>query len=103
MVNFCFIFWLIYFILLFIFYLFLFIYFYLFLFARMSNVQARDEWKDYWGKLRFPMVPGHEIAGHVISIGANVSKFQIGQKVGVGCMVDSCRDCRKCRQGEEQY
>jgi uncharacterized zinc-type alcohol dehydrogenase-like protein len=49
------------------------------------------------------MVPGHEIGGYVIEVGSSVSKFKIGDIVGVGCMVDSCRQCIKCRAGREQY
>src|ERR1035437_5473651 len=51
----------------------------------------------------FPMVPGHEIAGIVTSVGSGVTKFKKGDKVGVGCMVDSCRTCAHCQQGYEQY
>lgn len=61
--------------------------------------QARDE----WGGSQFPMVPGHEIAGVVKSVGPAVTKFKVGDKVGVGCFVDSCRECQPCRQGLEQY
>jgi uncharacterized zinc-type alcohol dehydrogenase-like protein len=61
--------------------------------------QAREE----WGKAIFPMVPGHEIAGIVSRVGAKVSKFRAGDRVGVGCFVDSCRDCGSCRDGFEQY
>jgi len=61
--------------------------------------QARDE----WGGARFPMVPGHEIAGIVTQVGAQVEKYKPGDKVGVGCMVDSCRHCPACEQGLEQY
>ncbi len=61
--------------------------------------QAREE----WGGAIFPMVPGHEIAGLVTQVGAKVSKYKVGDKVGVGCFVDSCRDCEQCRKGEEQY
>jgi uncharacterized zinc-type alcohol dehydrogenase-like protein len=60
---------------------------------------ARDE----WGASLFPIVPGHEITGVVTEIGAEVSKFEIGDRVGVGCMVDSCRQCTNCLAGEEQY
>lgn len=59
--------------------------------------------RDEWGPGMFPMVPGHEIAGKVTKIGAGVTRFKIGDHVGVGCMVDSCRDCKSCKQGEEQY
>ncbi|CAL1239719.1 NAD(P)-dependent alcohol dehydrogenase [Candidatus Methylocalor cossyra] len=61
--------------------------------------QARDE----WGGSIFPMVPGHEIVGRVAQIGREVQKWQVGDTVGVGCFVDSCRQCEACRAGEEQY
>lgn len=61
--------------------------------------QAREE----WGKANFPMVPGHEIGGVVVSVGTNVTKFIVGDHAGVGCMVDSCRSCGECREGNEQY
>jgi len=61
--------------------------------------QARDE----WGGSLFPMVPGHEIVGTITSIGSKVSKFKVGDTVGVGCFVDSCRTCPSCKQGLEQY
>ncbi|KAL1714986.1 chaperonin 10-like protein [Schizophyllum commune] len=56
-----------------------------------------------WGEIPFPMVTGHEIAGVVRSVGKNVTKFKVGQHVGVGCMVNSCRSCENCKDGEEQY
>ncbi|POX59884.1 alcohol dehydrogenase [Streptomyces sp. Ru62] len=56
-----------------------------------------------WGEAIFPMVPGHEIAGVVAEVGPGVTKFQVGDRVGVGCMVDSCRECENCLRGEEQY
>lgn len=55
------------------------------------------------GSTRYPIVPGHEIAGVVTAVGANVTRFKEGDRVGVGCMVDSCRQCGPCREGEEQY
>jgi uncharacterized zinc-type alcohol dehydrogenase-like protein len=55
------------------------------------------------GGTRYPIVPGHEIAGVVTAVGANVTRFREGDRVGVGCMVDSCRTCVSCREGEEQY
>jgi uncharacterized zinc-type alcohol dehydrogenase-like protein len=58
---------------------------------------------DGWGGSMFPMVPGHEIAGVVARIGDQVTKFKVGDKVGVGCFVDSCRHCEYCNKGEEQY
>ncbi len=59
--------------------------------------------KGEWGDVEYPMVPGHEIAGIVTEIGSEVSKFKVGDRVGVGCFVDSCRQCAQCRAGEEQY
>jgi uncharacterized zinc-type alcohol dehydrogenase-like protein len=61
--------------------------------------QARQE----WGPAIFPMVPGHEIAGTVSAVGEGASRFRPGDRVGVGCFVDSCRQCANCRAGEEQY
>ena len=61
--------------------------------------QARAE----WGGALFPMVPGHEIVGRVAQAGAQVGRFAVGDAVGVGCFVDSCRECEPCRAGEEQY
>lgn len=60
---------------------------------------ARNE----WGMSIFPVVPGHEIVGVVKSVGQSVTKFKIGDFAGVGCFVDSCRQCRSCQEGEEQY
>ena len=56
-----------------------------------------------WGQPRYPVVPGHEIAGIVAEIGSAVTKFKVGDRVGVGCFVDSCRECKNCRAGVEQY
>jgi uncharacterized zinc-type alcohol dehydrogenase-like protein len=61
--------------------------------------QARDE----WGGSTFPMVPGHEIVGTVRQVGGKVDRYKIGDTVGVGCFVDSCRTCASCREGVEQY
>jgi alcohol dehydrogenase (NADP+) len=61
--------------------------------------QARDE----WGGSIFPMVPGHEIAGIVTAVGNKVKKYKAGDKVGVGCFIDSCRKCPQCLKGLEQY
>lgn len=61
--------------------------------------QARDE----WGGSIFPMVPGHEIVGTVAKVGGAVTKWKTGDKVGVGCFVDSCRECAACKDGEEQF
>ena len=59
--------------------------------------------KNDLGGTRYPIVPGHEIAGVVTAVGANVTRFKEGDRVGVGCMVDSCRTCSACREGLEQY
>ncbi|MEU0374705.1 NAD(P)-dependent alcohol dehydrogenase [Streptomyces sp. NPDC006283] len=59
--------------------------------------------RDGWGEGIFPMVPGHEIAGVVTEVGTGVTKYKAGDRVGVGCFVDSCRACEYCRQGLEQY
>ena len=56
-----------------------------------------------WGMTMYPVVPGHEIIGRVTAVGENVSGFQPGDTVGVGCMVDSCRHCEPCQHGLEQY
>lgn len=55
------------------------------------------------GNTVYPIVPGHEIAGVVSAVGSGVTKFKVGDRVGVGCMVDSCRTCASCKEGEEQY
>jgi len=61
--------------------------------------QARAE----WGGGLFPMVPGHEIVGIIKQTGKQVSEYKVGDKVGVGCMVDSCRHCSSCDENMEQY
>jgi uncharacterized zinc-type alcohol dehydrogenase-like protein len=61
--------------------------------------QAREE----WGRAIFPMVPGHEIAGIVREVGTGVTKHAVGDRVGIGCFVDSCRECENCLAGEEQF
>ncbi|EAI6092375.1 NAD(P)-dependent alcohol dehydrogenase [Campylobacter coli] len=60
---------------------------------------ARSE----WGEATYPCVPGHEIAGEVIAVGKNVSKFKVGDYAGVGCMVNSCRECEACKKSQEQF
>jgi len=60
---------------------------------------ARNEWKG----TRYPVVPGHEIVGHVTAVGSAVTRFKVGQAVGVGCMVESCQECGSCADGLEQY
>ena len=59
--------------------------------------------RNDWGGAVYPMVPGHEIIGRVSKIGSAVKKFRVGETVGVGCFVDSCRTCEACKQGLEQY
>jgi uncharacterized zinc-type alcohol dehydrogenase-like protein len=61
--------------------------------------QAREE----WGPAIFPMVPGHEIAGVVTSVGASVTKFKVGDHIGVGVFIDSCGKCEQCNKGLQQY
>lgn len=61
--------------------------------------QAREE----WGSAIFPMVPGHEIGGVVTAVGGKVTRYKVGDKVGVGCFVDTCRTCRECQNGLEPY
>ncbi|MEI9850912.1 MAG: NAD(P)-dependent alcohol dehydrogenase [Sphingomonas sp.] len=56
-----------------------------------------------WGAQNWPFVPGHEIVGHVVGVGADVTRHAVGDVVGVGCMVDSCRHCPPCRSGNEQF
>lgn len=59
--------------------------------------------KGEWGEPPFPIVPGHEIAGVVTAVGSEVTRHRVGDRVGVGCFVDSCRECRHCLAGEEQF
>jgi uncharacterized zinc-type alcohol dehydrogenase-like protein len=61
--------------------------------------QVRNE----WGNSIYPMVPGHEIVGRVTKVGDHVKKFKAGDLAGVGCLVDSCRECENCKEGLEQY
>lgn len=61
--------------------------------------QVREE----WGPAIFPMIPGHEIAGTVTKIGSAVTKFKVGDRIGVGVFVDSCRKCDNCKAGLQQY
>ena len=61
--------------------------------------QVRDE----WGGSIYPMVPGHEIVGHVTAVGSGVTKYKVGDLAGVGVLVDSCRECENCNGDAEQY
>ena len=56
-----------------------------------------------WGGSIYPMVPGHEIIGRVAGVGSQVTRFKVGDPVGIGCMVDSCQHCTPCKRGLEQY
>ena len=58
---------------------------------------------DDWGITEYPVVPGHEIVGRVTAVGSEVKNFKPGDRVGVGCLVDSCRKCGSCESGLEQY
>ena len=59
--------------------------------------------KGEWGQANYPLAPGHEIAGIVTAVGSEVTAFKVGDRVGVGCFVDSCRECSSCLAGEENY
>src|SRR5690349_5591070 len=61
--------------------------------------QARNEWHN----TIYPCVPGHEIVGRVTAVGDHVKKFKVGDLAGVGCMVDSCRECESCKNDLEQF
>ncbi|GAA4642043.1 NAD(P)-dependent alcohol dehydrogenase [Gordonia humi] len=59
--------------------------------------------REEWGEITFPQVVGHEIVGEVAEVGSGVTEFAVGDRVGVGCMVNSCRECDACKAGLEQY
>lgn len=59
--------------------------------------------RNEWGNAVYPMVPGHEIIGRVTAVGGGVSRFKVGERVGVGVIIDSCRTCPSCKNNEEQY
>ncbi|ULQ53207.1 NAD(P)-dependent alcohol dehydrogenase [Flavihumibacter fluvii] len=59
--------------------------------------------RGHWGEQQYPQVPGHEIAGIVTAAGKKVTRFKVGDKAGVGCMVNSCMECESCKHGEEQH
>jgi len=59
--------------------------------------------RDEWGQGEYPIVPGHEIIGRVTAVGKGVTKFKVGDVAGVGCMVDSCRECASCKEDLEQF
>ncbi|HQZ81794.1 MAG TPA: NAD(P)-dependent alcohol dehydrogenase [Pyrinomonadaceae bacterium] len=64
--------------------------------------QAKDEWHDSM-PTNYPLVPGHEIVGRVSKVGDKVTKFKVGDLAGIGCFVDSCRECPNCQNGQEQF
>src|SRR5690348_8640188 len=64
--------------------------------------QARAEWEPMIPSI-YPMVPGHEIVGRVTRVGSEVTKFKEGDVAGIGCFIDSCRECPTCDAGIEQY
>lgn len=64
--------------------------------------QARNEWKDSM-PTNYPLVPGHEIVGRVSQVGDEVAKFTVGDIAGIGCFIDSCRECPSCTSGQEQF
>lgn len=59
--------------------------------------------KNEWGNAMYPLVPGHEIVGRVVALGADVTTFSVGDLVGVGCIIGSCQECPHCHEGEEQF
>ncbi|MGZ5188487.1 MAG: NAD(P)-dependent alcohol dehydrogenase, partial [Kaistella sp.] len=59
--------------------------------------------RNDWGGTKYPSVPGHEIIGRITKVGAEVTKFKVGDLAGVGCLVDSCRECESCKKDLEQY
>ena len=59
--------------------------------------------RSEWGGTKYPCVPGHEIVGHVSAVGGEVKNFKVGDTVGVGCLVGSCKHCKSCAEGLEQY
>ncbi|MGB0176417.1 MAG: NAD(P)-dependent alcohol dehydrogenase [Owenweeksia sp.] len=71
-------------------------------FASICHSDIHQE-KGHWGPQQYPQVPGHEMVGIVSAVGKNVTKFKVGDRAGVGCMVDSCMECESCTHGEEQF
>ena len=65
-----------------------------------SDVHAT---RGEWGGENYPLIPGHEVVGRVSRLGSAVDDFTVGERVGVGCLVDSCRECDSCLDGLEQY
>lgn len=72
------------------------------MYAGICHSDLHNVYAD-WGKQEYPMVPGHEIAGKVVKIGKNVTKFKVGDYAGIGCLVNSCHECDECKTGHENY
>ncbi len=72
------------------------------LYCGVCHSDMHNERND-WGNANYPMVPGHEIIGRVLEVGSKVNRFKAGDRVGVGCLVESCRHCGSCGKGLEQY
>ena len=70
-------------------------------FASICHSDIHQE-KGHWGKQQYPQVPGHEIVGVVAAVGKNVTKFKVGDRAGVGCMVDSGKEWESCKHGREK-
>lgn len=72
------------------------------LYAGICHSDLHHVYSD-WGKEEYPLVPGHEIAGRVVKVGKNVTRFKVGDYAGIGCMIDACHECEECRNDREQY
>lgn len=72
------------------------------LFSGVCHSDLHTAWNE-WNNTSYPCIPGHEIVGRVTAVGADVQRYKAGDIVGVGCMIDSCRTCASCDDGDEQY